>query len=121
MRCSLDRVACITEGLCWRGKLIVPIGSVANSGLCTLLQSSWTRTHHMDLLSHDSILLPELLDLVVATTAVSHHFLKLRVLLFKNKELLVKVVCSALSFQIENVLEVLDFLLELGDESIIGC
>ena len=87
----LDTESSITDSLVWRVERLG--SSISNS-------HSWTSLHLKDLLPHKSILLSKNFNLVI----VINHFFKLRIFFFQDKELLVEIVCTTLSFEIQNVL-----------------
>ena len=87
----LDTESSITDSLVWRVDCLRP--TISNS-------HSRASLHLKDLLPHESILLSKNFNLVI----VIHHFFKLRIFFFQDKELLVEIVCAALSFEIQNVL-----------------
>ena len=69
----------------------------------------------MDLLSHDTVLLPEHLDLLI----IANHLFELRILFLQDEQLLVEVVGATLPLEIQNVLQMLDLFLKLRDERVI--
>ena len=69
----------------------------------------------MDLLPHNAIFLTKHCDLLI----IIDHLLELRVFLLQDQQLLMEIVSATLAFEVQNILQMLDFFLELGDECII--
>ena len=102
----LNTESSITDSLVWGVDRLGSIISNSHSRACFHLEN---------LLSHKPILLSKNINLVI----VINHFLKLRIFFFEDQELLMEIMCAALSFEIQNVLQVLNLLLQLIDKCII--
>ena len=70
---------------------------------------SWTSLDHLKFLAHRPIFLPQLIHLLM----ISHLIFQLSIFLFQNKQLLMKIMSASLTLQIQDVLQMLNFLLEL--------